>query len=94
MSDRPSIGGATGSHPVAMTSSDQVSDSSVPTETVRRPVIRPVPRITVTPEEASRSAAPESSRPPVTSSRRAIASSQASPRLADTSSEFDGRQAR
>ena len=64
------------------------------TSTVPGPVIRPVPRITVTPASASRSAGPESSKPPVTSLRRATASSQATPRLADSSSEFDGRSAR
>ena len=64
------------------------------TSTVPGPVIRPVPRITVTPARASRRAGAESSRPPVTSSRRATASSQVFPRAAESSSEFDGRQAR
>ena len=72
---------------------DSASGASA-TSTCPGPVIRPVPRITVTPADASRSAAPESSRLPVTSFRRATASSQASPRLADSISEFDGRSAR
>jgi hypothetical protein len=57
-------------------------------------VIRPVPRITVTPARLSRRCAAESSRPPVTSFRRATASSQLVPRAAESSSEFDGKQAR
>ena len=58
------------------------------------PLIRPIPRNTVTPALASRSAASESSRPPVTSVRRDTASAQGTPRLAESSREFDGRQAR
>ena len=105
MSDRPSIGGATGSQPVARTRSVYASGTTVPagadsspgasvTSTVPGAVIRPVPRITVTPARPSRRCAAESSRPPVTSFRRATASSQLLPRAAESSSEFDGRQAR
>ena len=64
------------------------------TSTVPGAVIRPVPRITVTPARFNRRAAAESSRPPVTSVRRATASSQVPPLAAESSSEFDGTQAR
>ena len=64
------------------------------TSAVPGAVIRPVPRITVTPARFSRRAAAESSRPPVTSVRRTTASSQVTPWAAESSNELDGRQAR
>src|ERR1700761_8085202 len=64
------------------------------TATIPGRVTWPVPRSRVTPASVSRLAAVLSSRLLVTSSRRATAFSQASPRPAASSSVLEGRQAR